>query len=324
MTARKTRWKFVLSAFLSLRFWILSAGFLAASLLLLLGALYVLQRKLIYHPTSISSADFNTRALAQFADLSRQGIRGSLLAPFDAIVLEPTDTSSIRATAILFHGNAGDAWNRTFLADVFVRRGIRLILAEYPGYVRRPGAPSQDSIVMDATRLYLAVQAAYPGTPILLVGESLGTGVALQVAGAPVQLRAPLKRLVLLTPFLSLSQTAARLFPWIPGPRYLVKDRFDSVHALTHYRGPISILVAGADEILGADQGRELARIARASSVTTYLEIPGAGHNTWPQKVTSALWDELLGFSETDCGCQIPRAPATPALPSPNESALVP
>ena len=314
----------MLSAFLSLRFWLLAAGYLTATLVLLLVALYVLQRKLIYYPTPLSGDAFNQRVAAEFTELSHLGIRGAVLAPFDALVLEPEDAPSIRATAIYFHGNAGLGLDRTFLAQVFTRRGIRLILAEYPGYGRRPGTPSQDSLVVDATRLFLSVKEAYPESPLLLVGESLGTGVALQVAGAPVHGRSPLKRLILLTPFLSLSETAGRHYPFIPAVRSLVKDSFDSARALTYYRGPVSILVAGADEVLGADQGRELARIARAHSDTTYLEIPATGHNGWSQTIVSTQWDELLGYSEENCGCTIPAAPSALAPPSPNEPALVP
>jgi hypothetical protein len=137
------------------------------------------------------------------------------------------------------------------------------------------------------------VSADFRDSPILLVGESLGTGVVVEVAAH--QTTRPPSRLVLLTPFLSLSETAARAFWYLPA-RYLVRDRFDSAHHLSHYKGPVAILVAGHDEVVGAAQGQALAQLARARGETVYLELPEAGHNSWSAIMLDAQWTELLGM----------------------------
>jgi pimeloyl-ACP methyl ester carboxylesterase len=260
---------------------------LLACLAVVLGALYAFQRKLIYLPNRISREDFEDTVKGAFDD------RVSVLAPFDAIVFEPPPTVSVRGTAILFHGNAGLGLDRAYLAPTFARRGLRLILAEYPGYGARGGAPTEKALVDDAEALYVKVSLRYPNSPIVLVGESLGGGVVVQVA-ARAPARTP-SRLLLLTPFLSLAETAARAYRFRPA-RYLVRDRFDSAGQLPRYTGTVAILVAGRDEVLGADQGRALAQLSRSRGETVYVEVPEAGHNSWTALITDAQWTELLGM----------------------------
>jgi pimeloyl-ACP methyl ester carboxylesterase len=255
-------------------------------LLLTLGALYAFQRSLIYFPRRLTSAQFTDAVQAS------AGGKAAILAPFDAIVMDPPADIAVRANAILFHGNAALGIDQLRDARAFAQRGIRLILAEYPGYGPRAGAPTERSIVDDGCALYDAVLKRYPGTPIMLVGESLGSGAAVQVAARhPV----PPARLVLITPFLSLAETAARVYPFLPA-RHLVKDRFDSARTLPRYRGPVAILVAGNDEVVGADQGRSLAEISRARGPSLLLELPLAGHNSWTALMTDGQWTDLLGF----------------------------
>jgi alpha-beta hydrolase superfamily lysophospholipase len=149
-------------------------------------------------------------------------------------------------------------------------------------------------LVEDGDALYAAVQRRYPDRPIIVVGESLGTGVAVQVA---VHSSPPPARLVLLTPFLSLEETAARVYRFLP-VRLLLKDRFDAAGQLPRYKAPVAILVAEKDQVVGASQGRSLAAVARLRGETVYVELAEAGHNSWTALITDSQWTELLGSSD--------------------------
>ena len=270
----------------SRQFWVRLMLMVLGCIVLVLGVLFVVQRSLIYYPTRLSRAQFDA------------AVKGSLdgpvsmIDPFDAVVFEPLATVPVAGTAILFHGNGGFGLDRAHLAPEFTRRGLRFILAEYPGYGARPGSPSEKAIVRDADELYTKVASLFPGTPILIVGESLGSGVAVQVAALRKD-RGP-SRLVLLTPFLSLADTAARVYPFLPA-RFLLRDRFDSAAALPRCTGPVAILVAGNDAVVGAEQGRRLAQVSRSRGETVVVDLPGAGHNSWSVLMTSEQWTELLG-----------------------------
>jgi alpha-beta hydrolase superfamily lysophospholipase len=258
---------------------------LLACLLAAIGALYALQRKLMYFPRRLPPAEYAAEVGASFGGGAR------ILGPFDAIVVEPPAGVATRGVAIWFHGNAGLGLDRAYVAPVFARRGLRLVLAEYPGYGARGGEPSERTLVADAQALYARVCDESGALPVMLVGESLGSGVAVAVASH--EGRAPPARLVLLTPFLSVAETAARVYWFLPA-RVLVKDRYDSARHLPGYRGPVAILVAGRDEVIGASQGRALAELARARGETTVLELAEAGHNSWMPLLTGAQWTSLL------------------------------
>ncbi len=59
-----------------------------------------------------------------------------------------------------------------------------------------------------------------------MIGRSLGSGVAVQLAANPVS-KPTLRQLILVTPYGSLAEIAANSFSWIP-VNWLLKDRFDS------------------------------------------------------------------------------------------------
>lgn len=275
------------------QFWIRLMLILLGCIALVLGALFAIQRSLIYFPTRISRPQFEAIVKG-----SLDG-RVSVVDPFDAVVIEPPSTVATVGTAILFHGNAGLGLERAYLAPQFTRRGLRLILAEYPGYGARSGSPSEAALVADTSALYARASASFPDAPILIVGESLGSGVAVQVA-TNQKARRP-SRLVLLTPFLSLPETAARVYPFLP-TRYLLLDRFNSAAALPGYGGPVAILVAGNDEVVGAEQGRALAQLSRLRGETVVVDLPGASHNSWSALMNDEQWTQLLGLAPLAAG----------------------
>ena len=266
------------------RQWVVMAALVGAGLL---GLLYVFQRSLIFPARHYSAAEFKQLVARLPPGPSTE------IEPFGALLFEPSSRADVRGTAIWFHGNGDVNVDLAFMAPVFTARGLRLVLAEYPGYGARPGTASEQSLVADGKALYAEVKRRYPGSPLWLVGQSLGSGVAVQVASTAAPGEAP-ARLVLITPYLSLPETVSRVL-WMLPVRSLVRDRFDSAAALPRYAGPVAIVTAGHDELVGAEQGRLLAERARTRGETTYIELPGVSHDGWPPVLTEAMWSRVLG-----------------------------
>ena len=263
---------------------------IALTYLLLLVAVYAFQRSLLFHPTRMDPRAFAKQVQTLF------GPRARLLAPYDAIVIEPGGAHAAE-TAIVFHGNGGAAIDRKPLALEFAARGVRIVLAEYPGYGPRKGRPSEAALVDDAVQLYGAVAALYPEDRVTLVGESVGSGVAAQVVARLDVPRQP-ARLVLITPFVSVPETAARIFWFLP-VRWLARDRFDVPPAFRAFHGPVHILIAESDEVVGARQGRSIAALASARGPTITVSIANAHHNDWWALASPDDWDALIGYGRS-------------------------
>lgn len=194
---------------------------------------------------------------------------------------------SARATLVLFHGNAGHAGHRGWYAEALNRHGLRVILAEYPGYGPREGKLGEAALVADAVGTLAMVRRQFPG-PLLLGGESLGAAVAAAGSGAT-----DIAALLLITPWDKLKNVAGHHYPWLP-VGWLLQDRYDSVDNLASYQGRVAVVVAERDSIVPAKFGRAL--FDSLAAPKCLWTIPSADHNDWPLRVDDAWWAEVMRF----------------------------
>jgi len=208
---------------------------------------------------------------------------------YRALLAEPAGTA--HGTCVIWHGNAGSARQRDYLAAPLLQLGWRVVVAEYPGYGARPrGSLREAALIAEARQLIVAVRRSFAG-PVIAVGESLGAALAAAVAGDPAL---PVAGVVLLTPWHDLAAVARVHYPWLP-VGLLLRDRFDNHAALQGYRGPVVVVTAEADEIIPAAEGRRLYQ-ALPTPAKRWHEIPGAYHNNWVERVTPGAWREWLHF----------------------------
>lgn len=246
---------------------------LALAYALLVAAIALAQQRLLYLPVRAPAAELiSSRLLKPWP--SERDFRG--------LVAEP-DNGPARATAIVFHGNAGHAGHRTWYADTLTRLGLRVVLAEYPGYGPRDGALGEASLVRDAAES-IALAHVRHGAPVLVIGESLGAGVAAHAAARECERVAGL---MLVTPWSRLVDVAGHHYPWLP-VGWLLQDRYDSVAHLARFERPVTLVVAGRDTVVPAPSGMALAQALGPRARVELL--PEAGHNDWPEHVDAAWW----------------------------------
>jgi pimeloyl-ACP methyl ester carboxylesterase len=222
---------------------------------LLCVALYVFQSALIYHPQP-------RRAPASTP---------SFMLEADGASVQVTTRPMPGADAVLyFGGNAEDvSGSLPVLANAFPVHALHLM--HYRGWGTSGGKPSEAALVDDARRLFDRVQREHPR--VTVVGRSLGSGVAVQLAASR-----PVARLVLVTPYDSVASLAAKQFPWVP-VRWLLEDRFDSIGHASKIEAETTVVVAELDEVIARKHSDALvAALPRAR--TRVHVIAGAGHNT--------------------------------------------
>lgn len=194
---------------------LLLCGLAAAVYVAAVLGLSVVQRRLIYPAPRYAEPPPGT--VAGFEELS--------LRTSDGLQLRAIYRSARgdRPTLVFFHGN-GDSLRGALLAtDRLVAAGYGLLLPEYRGYGGNPGAPTEAGLYRDGeAALHWLRQHHVPPGRTVLVGNSLGSGVATELAT-----REPVAGLVLVSPFTSLADVAARHMRLLPA-RLLLRDRYDN------------------------------------------------------------------------------------------------
>jgi pimeloyl-ACP methyl ester carboxylesterase len=171
---------------------------------------------------------------------------------------------------IYFGGNAEDvAGNLASFASAFPDHS--LFLVNYRSYGGSTGNPSESALVTDANAVYDHLHARYP--QISVVGRSLGTGVAVQLASAR-----EVRRLVLVTPYDSLVNVASQHFPLFP-VALLMRDRYESISRVQTVRAPVLAVIAGDDEIIPRARSEALVSAFPQSQIRVTL-LEGATHNS--------------------------------------------
>lgn len=217
-------------------------------------ATFMLQRSLIYHPTSVNSADYPIEKIERSGD-------------FFAISSHPIATEQ---AVVYFGGNAEDV---TLTMDSLVKcfDNHAVYALHYPGYGGSPGRPNQSNIVENATLLYELVHKKH--SQVIVVGRSLGSGVAMQVAR-----HSQPNRLILVTPFDCLAEVGQATFPILP-VRWLMLDRYDSASVAPSVNCPVLVLAAAQDEVVPKASTERLVS-QFPTGVCEYHVINPANHNS--------------------------------------------
>jgi pimeloyl-ACP methyl ester carboxylesterase len=241
--------------------WVFIARQLATLLVIALGiyiafclALFVFQRDLIYSPQA------------------RQNFEGSTI-----LILRTTDGDTIAISKelrgekalIYFGGNAEDvSQSLPLLSKTFPDCSIFLL--NYRGYGGSGGKPSEVAIIADAEKLFDIVYANHK--KVLLIGRSLGSGVATHLASTR-----PVQKLILVTPYDSVQEVAAAQFRYVP-VRWLLRDKFESWKYAAQIISPTLLIAAEHDEVITRERTNNL--LSHFTNGIADLKIvPGTGHN---------------------------------------------
>ncbi len=230
----------------------------------LVGGLFLFQRQLLYLPD---------KTRPELAGMEQLGVREVVLATEDGLSLLSWYLPSRigRPVIAYFHGNGGHIGHRVERLLRFAREGYGVLMLEYRGYGGNPGAPDEVGFNIDArAALGFLEREAIPANRVVLYGESLGSGVAVQLAA-----QHDVAALILEAPFTSVAEVAQCHFPYVPAA-WMVIDRFDSLSRIGQVRAPILVLHGGHDRVVPVRFGRALFEAAPEPKEGWF--VPEAGH----------------------------------------------
>lgn len=177
-----------------------------------------------------------------------------------------------KPTIVVFHGNGDQLSGLVAWLGTLEQHGLGGFAIEYPGY--GPSAaeePTEQSVYLHAevALLHLRGSLGVETAATVLLGESLGSGVAVEMAS-----RGHGTKLILLSPFTSLDAVAEFHLPWVPA-RWVMRNRYDSIRKAPSIRMPVVVLHGTADGLIPVAMGRELAERFPESE---FVPLQGAGH----------------------------------------------
>lgn len=231
---------------------------IATAYLSLCAWLYLTQRSQIYFPAP---------------EVNPPGAQSIRLASGDATLKIWVVQRPGPRALVYFGGNAEDV-SGNLPAFTSSLPGYSLYLVNYRGYGGSTGSPSESALVADANAIYDHLRERY--SEISVMGRSLGTGVAVQLAAAR-----EVRRLVLVTPYDSLARVAGARFPMFP-VELLMRDRYDSASWVRAVRAPVLAIIAGNDEIIPRANSTALVSEFPKSQIRVAL-LEGATHNSVDQ-----------------------------------------
>ena len=258
-------------------------GVAILTVLVLLGMLWLLQRRLIYFPTQeVPTAETVHPTMEEAVYTTEDGL--TLTAWW-----LPRETTG-HGTVMVFPGNAGNRSHRVPLATALAAQGLNVLLVDYRGYGGNPGSPSETNLAADARAAYdhVLTRAGVDPRYLVFFGESLGAGVALGLARE----RAP-AALVLRSPFTSLADVGRTHYPFLP-VSLLLRDRFPNLDAIASLDIPLLVIAGEADRIVPLEQSEELYRAAPGPK--RLVVIQSADHNDFVLLAGEEVVDEMVSF----------------------------
>jgi pimeloyl-ACP methyl ester carboxylesterase len=152
--------------------------------------------------------------------------------------------------------------------------GYSMVLVNYRGYGKSDGKPGEETLKRDALEIFdvISKRPDVDATNTVLMGRSLGTGIAVYVAASRSH-----AGVILVSPYDSMANVAKRHYPFFPVD-LLLRHRFESVRLAPAIISPVLLLVASEDSIVPKSHSQALAEYW--SGKVDYCEVGRADHNT--------------------------------------------
>lgn len=260
-------------------------GIVALGWLIFTTAVAVTQRKLIFKPVRAKEVERPQSIGHRTRPVVLRSMDGTRLSGWLLIPRAPGPHPAV----VYFGGRseevswvARDAW-RMF-------PNMTVLAINYRGYGDSEGIPGELKMIEDAHMLFdwMVEHQHVTAGKIAVVGRSLGSGVAVQLA-----VSRPVAAVVLITPYDSLLAIAKRRFPSIPG--FVLRHRFDSVKHAPLLSAPTFIVRAASDDVVPGSHTDSL--VAKLTSVLQDETIPDSDHSTIPYLESTQA--RIAGFLST-------------------------
>ena len=189
---------------------------------------------------------------------------------------------------LYFSGNRSTVGSNPARYAKLAEAGFDILHINYRGYPGSKGRPSEAGLRMDARAAWMEITRVHDPSKVLLLGSSLGGGVAMGVA-AEFEPGA----LVLMSTFHSARRVAYETNPdWLV--RHFMVSTLDSASLAPRVTCPTVLLHGAEDDLISAQHAEDLSECF--PSAADVVLVPGANHRT-DLLAHPPAWDALLRVS---------------------------
>ena len=229
-----------------MKYILLTLSWLLVAYIVIVVFVYFYQRNLLYHPSENNYQD----AKIEF--------------DYEEIFIKVDDEIKLKSwivkkdfkkfkTLVLFHGNAGHLSNRIYKINELNKLNINILLISWRGFSGNKGSPTEKNLYQDAeAAIKWLNEQKIENEQIILYGESLGSGVAVEIAK-----KNDFNGIILESPFTSIENSAKIYYPYLP-VKLLLKDKYDSISKIKMINIPILIMHGKKDDVVPFAMGKEL------------------------------------------------------------------
>ncbi|CZE51199.1 alpha/beta hydrolase [Campylobacter geochelonis] len=225
--------------------------------------LFLFQEKLIFVPTKVDTK-YKFNFDSPFKELNLKANDGAIL---NGVVFK---AKKAKGAVLFFHGNAGwiKSWENA--KNVWLELGYDFYLFDYRGYGKSGGKiNSEKELFIDAKLMLNEVLKDFKLENIIVVGHSLGTGIAAKTA-----CDAMAKNLVLLSPYYSFENLAKEIMPFVP--KFTLKYKIKTADFLQNCQSRINIFHGKNDELIKISHSQNLSKFLKPNDKIYLLN---ASHN---------------------------------------------
>jgi pimeloyl-ACP methyl ester carboxylesterase len=232
--------------------------------ILLCGLLYFFQEKLIFFPQKLEK-NYRFDFEQEFEEININANDGKSLNG----LLFKTDNS--KGLIFYLHGNAGSLSSWGDVAKTYTDLNYDVFIIDYRSYGKSEGEiSSQNQLFDDSQNAYNELKKRYNEDKIIILGYSIGTGLASKLASTNKP-----KLLILQAPYYNLTDMMKQRFSFIP--TFILKYKFATNEYLKNCKMPVVIFHGNQDEVIYYGSSLKLKK--EFKNQDTLITLNGQGHN---------------------------------------------
>jgi len=232
--------------------------------LIICGLIYLVQEKFIFFPEKLSK-EYRFVFRQAFEEINIEMEDGDIL---NALLFK---ADSSKGLIFYLHGNAGSIRSWGEVAETYTDMNYDLFMPDYRGYGKSDGRIRNESqLYNDIKTVYDHIKSRYAEDKIIILGYSLGTGLATRLASSSQS-----RLLILQAPFFSLIDMKKHYFPFIP--TFILKYKFETNSYIRQCKMPVVIFHGDKDEIIYYGSSLKLKELIKETD--TLITLKGQQHN---------------------------------------------